>query len=83
MAQLNVEIDDQLLQRIKIARVEDGVKLKKWVATACEMMLDFDNLAMARCRELGWAPGNAFAAKEPIEVIEEPPSEPPERVKKP
>jgi hypothetical protein len=88
MAQLNVEIDDGLLKKVKYACIEDGTNLKKWVSAALELALDFDELAVARCKELGWKPG-AWALKElneePIEILEEPGPESPsklERVKK-
>ena len=67
MAQLNIEADNDLYKRVKMACIEDETNLKKWVSTALEIALDFDQIAMTRCRELGWAP----EAQEPIEVIEE------------
>jgi hypothetical protein len=92
MAQLNVEIDDALIKKVKYACLEDGINLKKWVSAALELALDFDELAMARCRELGWVLGDGKStlvlvppSGTPPEIIEEPPPGPaskPKRVPK-
>ena len=75
MAQLNVEIDAGLYKRVKMACIEDGISLKKWVSAALELALDFDQAAIA----LGWTPP---ATQEPIEIIEESGPEPPSKLKR-
>lgn len=73
--QLNVEIDDALLKRVKYACIEDTTNLKKWVSAALELALDFDQAALAQ----GWIPPGA---QEPVEIVEEPPPEPPSKFKR-
>lgn len=76
MAQLNIEIDNELHKRVRLACIEDNTKLKKWVSAALELALDFDETALARCKELGWTP----PGQEPVEIIDQPSR--PKRVKK-
>lgn len=68
MAQLNVEIDEALLKRVKMACVEDGTSLKKWVSAALELALDFDTVAA----NLGWTPPAPEDTSQPFkhEIIE-------------
>jgi len=85
MKQLNIEIDDDLYKKVKYACVEDGTNLKKWVSAALELALDFDQVAMTRCGELGWIPGappGVGGVQEPVEVIDEPPPSKLKRVNK-
>jgi len=81
VAQLNVEVEDSLFKRVKIACIEDGTNLKTWVGTALELALNFDEMAMARCRDLGWTPPSK-PELEVIDVPQETPASKSKRVKK-
>ena len=51
MKQLNIEIDDDLYKRVKLACIEDETNLKTWVTAALEKELNAGLKAMSK---LNW-----------------------------